>query len=1445
MTHVGPMPTTTPDGQRAHASEYKGPPPPVDRAVAQRCAQRSPYFERWALARWFYLYLAPLLRVGASRALEADDLYETLPHEKAASLTHELEGHWETECARAAQEGRAPRFRTALWRGYSMKYAAVMCIGLAETACALLEPVFAGLLLDAMTPDAAAAPTPPGADTNTTAAPGASSDKGELWMWAGLLMAVTLGRAVLHHPFFGQSEQMGMRVRVACTAMMYKKVLRLSGASVQETSAGQLVNLVANDARRFDECAVFLHYLILGPITVVVTAYVAVKNFSYSGAVGVGLVLGMAPLQYGIGKKFAAVRQSTSQYTDRRINLMSEVVQAIRLIKMYAWEGPIASRADDLRCNEDHHLRRTGHLHTFNSAVFFLLTPVMMFAILTLYVWAEGRGEDLKPSQVYTTMMYINILRMSTGMFLPQAIAKGSEALVAAARIEAMLTLEEIDRSGKVVAEPRAGAPPQLPHTPDQPKRREGWGRIVSPQSPLPGAADDIIVLGADVEAPMIMTPPGPPLPVEAAEMAFEVDNVTCRWPSAASLVFENASLAAEKGELIGIMGETGCGKTSLMALLAGELPVPAGRGRVATAAHPTMAAQESWIIGGTVRSNILLGRVYDEGRYRAVVTACGLLPDFDKFDEGDMTPVGERGSTLSGGQRARISLARACYEGGDLMLLDDPLSAVDTHVGRHIFDKCIKGLLRGTTRVLVTHQHQYLPACDKVYVLKDKRFVLATREDLAGVERLEDNPPRPGDEGDDEPNSPSSPMARRATDAGVKAPPKPTEAGRSTGAISRATFTAYFSHGGVGLTVMLLVTAIGAQVAYAWTDLWLARWVELPEDADDDKGALYRTYGVLCGATLLLGVVRAVVFYRLAINAATALHGKMFTAVMASPVAFMDTNSCGSVLNRFASDQGQVDAQLPQKMFEFIGITLTCVGTLVTVSVVNPWVIVAVLPVTAFFIYQRQYFVRSGREVKRMEAAAKGPVFAIFSESLGGLESIRAFRREPWFAARFLAAQDDHTAAYHVFVTMKRYFGLRLDLITWLIACSVTAAAVIFSDSLSSGEVGLSLAYLSVLTGTAQAAIRMSAETETLMTSVERVREYGELAPQPTVTPAHPAPRSFARRGEVRFVDYSMRYRDGLPLVVKRLNIVIPPTTKVGIVGRTGAGKSSIMQALFRLSEPASGRVEIDGTDAAEVPLAELRDRVSAIPQDPVLFTGTLRYNLDPLGTAGPDRELWRVLDDVQLRGLVEAMDGRLDMEVLEGGKNFSVGQRQLICLARALLEQNRILIMDEATANVDPVTDRVIQEVVRTQFKYCTVLTIAHRLHTVIDCDKILTLDAGVNVGYGSPLELLEDRNSLLSTLVDLTGPETGAALRRLAGQVNLKRVESKTNVQELRRIASKVPSLTRTPSSKTRARPASLASVAGALRLRNAVPQPEDFVSSLERDTSSFLSIHSIVS
>uniref|UniRef100_A0A674EM84 Multidrug resistance-associated protein 4 n=1 Tax=Salmo trutta TaxID=8032 RepID=A0A674EM84_SALTR len=791
----------------------------------------------------------------------------------------------------------------------------------------------------------------------------------------------------------------------------------------------------------------------------------------------------------------------------------------------------------------------------------------------------------------------------------------------------------------------------------------------------------------------------------------------------------QNLSLTVKSEQLVAVIGPVGSGKSSLLSAILGELPHDKGVLRVK--GQLTYTSQQPWVFPGTIRSNILFGKELHPQKYEKVLRACALKRDMELLPDGDLTVIGDRGATLSGGQKARVNLARAVYQDADIYLLDDPLSAVDAEVGRHLFEQCICGILKNKPRILVTHQLQYLQAVDQILVLKEGHVVArGTYSELqhSGVnftsllKRDEEEEPQT--------NNNHSVVKH---------------------AFSQNSISSQNSE--VSHTSSMHSVKDGAEqlsVAYVLQDWWLAYWAGEQEKLNIngtvivqnglnitqelDLGFYMGIYAGLTLASVIFGFARSLVMFNVLVKAAQSLHNRMFNSILRTPVRFFDVNPIGRILNRFSKDISQLDSMLPNTFVDFSQSILQNIGVVVVAASVMPWILIPVVPLLIIFLFLRRYFLQTSRDVKRLESTTRSPVFSHLSSSLQGLWTIRAFRAEERFQNTFDAHQDLHSESWFLFLA---------------------------------GAVGLVLSYAVTLLGNFQWTIRQSAEMENMMTSVERVVEYTELESEaPWETQKRPPPE-WPSQGLITFDRVSFSYSSDGPVVLKDMKAMFRPKEKVGIVGRTGAGKSSLVSALFRLAEP-EGRIYIDGVLTSEIGLHDLRQKMSIIPQDPVLFTGTMRKNLDPF-SQHTDEDLWNALQEVQLKSVVEELPNKMETVLAESGSNFSVGQRQLVCLARAVLRKNRILIIDEATANVDPRTDELIQKTIRDKFRECTVLTIAHRLNTIIDSDRILVLGAGMIQEFDEPYVLLQNQESALYRIVQQTGKAEAASLLESAKQVS----------------------------------------------------------------------------
>ncbi|XP_021464330.1 multidrug resistance-associated protein 4 isoform X2 [Oncorhynchus mykiss] len=1108
-----------------------------------------------------------------------------------------------------------------------------------------------------------------------------------------------------------------------------------------KTTTGQIVNLLSNDVNKFDEVTIFLHFLWVGPLQAAAVLGLLWVEIGPSCLAGMAVLVILMPTQTMFGRLFSKFRSKTAALTDNRIRTMNEVVSGIRIIKMYAWEKPFSALVNDVRRKEISKIMSSSYLRGLNMASFFAASKIIVFITFTVYVLL---GNTISASRVFVAVSLYSAVRLTVTLFFPSAIEKLSETRISVRRIKNFLLLDEIVKS------------------------EHGF------------------------------------LQEEKQEPNVEIQDLICYWDTSQDAPsLQNLSLTVKSEQLVAVIGPVGAGKSSLLSAILGELPHD--KGVLKVKGQLTYASQQPWVFPGTIRSNILFGKALHPQKYEKVLRACALKRDMELLPDGDLTVIGDRGATLSGGQKARVNLARAVYQDADIYLLDDPLSAVDAEVGRHLFEQCICGILKNKPRILVTHQLQYLQAANQILVLKEGHMVArGTYSELqrSGVDftsllkREEEGPQAPGVE--TECRSPCSrtlsqnsevshtSSIRSVKDGTEQLPAEPVqtvvEESRSEGTIGVGLYVKYLK-AGANILVLIGVVLLQflAQAAYILQDWWLAYWAGEQEKLNVNGTVTIQNgvnvteqlnldfylgiYAGLTGATLIFGFARSLVMFNVLVKAAQSLHNRMFNSILRTPVRFFDVNPIGRVLNRFSKDIGQLDAALPWTFVDFIQIFLQIIGVVAVAASVIPWILIPLAPLIIVFLFLRRYFLQTSRDVKRLESTTRSPVFSHLSSSLQGLWTIRAFRAEERFQNTFDAYQDLHSESWFLFLVTSRWFAVRLDGMCAVFVTITAFGCLLLRDQVEAGSVGLALSYAVTLMGMFQWGVRQSAEVENMMTSVERVVEYTELESEaPWETQMRPPPE-WPSQGLITFDRVSFSYSSDGPVVLKDMKAMFRPKEKVGIVGRTGAGKSSLVSALFRLAEP-EGRIYIDGVLTSEIGLHDLRQKMSIIPQDPVLFTGTMRKNLDPF-SQHTDEDLWNALQEVQLKSVVEELPNKMETVLAESGSNFSVGQRQLVCLARAVLRKNRILIIDEATANVDPRTDELIQKTIRDKFRECTVLTIAHRLNTIIDSDRILVLDAGQIHAYDEPYTLLQNHDGIFFKMVQQTGRQEAVALLQSAKQ------------------------------------------------------------------------------
>ena len=860
-------------------------------------------------------------------------------------------------------------------------------------------------------------------------------------------------------------------------------------------------------------------------------------------------------------------------------------------------------------------------------------------------------------------------------------------------------------------------------------------------------------------------------------------------------ITLSRVSMEATPGSLTAIVGQTGSGKSSVLSALLGEIRKVYGN--VYTRGSIAYVGQQPFIQNSTVRENIIFGCPFNLERYDRACTLSALQRDLKVLPGGDMTEIGERGINLSGGQKARVALARAVYSNADLYFLDDTLSAVDAHVGQHIFDKCIVSLrAQGKCVVLVTNALHHLSktgVVDHIIVLKQGRIVesgsyheLITEsgvfseminayqdsveetslskptslQDLAiAVEtsmeeaKFEEGEESQVDEKKEDPNIENSKKSSEIQKTNNNQAQLINEEDREVGDVDFRVYKVWtVAAGGIMTGVLMVGLCYFVELVYIFSGWWLSYW---SEDTAGYSAVFYLTiYAIINCAQAATSWFREFFIRTKAWYASRQLYRQLCSSVLYSPMSFYDTTPLGRVLNRFSKDIYTIDEQLPDTARMYI-ITISRITLAVLYTcLLTPLFIIGLIPIVWFYRISQNYYIRTSRELTRLENTSRSPIYALFTETLDGLATVRAYRQEKRLTNKSNALLDSNIAAYFLNFSSNCWLAVRLEFAGTLIITFTALAAVIGRDvkgetSMSkenfAGLAGLAISFAMNITQSINWSVRMASDLESQMVSVERIVTYSGIEQEAPHSLSSDPKGGWPHSGGIRFENVCMRYRPGLPLVLKGLTLSINPGEKIGIVGRTGAGKSSLVTAVLRLVELDEGAVYVDSIDVSKVGLNTLRSKVAVIPQDPVLFSGTVRSNIDPF-LQYADEQIWDVLNRCCLREVFNTLDDKVD----ESGGNLSVGQRQLICIARALLSKCCIIIMDEATASVDVETDAVIQRTIRSDFNHATVLTIAHRLNTIMDSDKVLVMDDGQVGEYDTPAELLQNTGGMFAGLV-----------------------------------------------------------------------------------------------
>ncbi|KAM4618404.1 ATP-binding cassette sub-family C member 8 isoform 2-T2 [Polymixia lowei] len=1243
-----------------------------------------------------------------------------------------------------------------------------------------------------------------------------------------LFFALLLQRTFLQASYYVAIET-GINLRGAIQTKIYNKIMRLctSNMSMGELTVAQICNLVAIDTNQLMWFFFLCPNLWAMPVQIVVGVILLYYLLGVSALIGATVIAVLAPVQYFVATKLSQAQKSTLEYSSERLKKTNELLRGIKLLKLYAWEHIFCDSVEETRRKE---LTSLKAFALYTSISIFMNAAIPIAAVLTTFVVHVHISEDadLSPAVAFASLSLFHIL--VTPLFLLSSVVRSTvKALVSVQKLSEFFSSDEIGDE----QEPKATEGPLGSSNHNQNKYQ-----AVLSSKPLPPSSSSSSS-SRRLQPLKVVNRKRPPrddwnnyssqrdshgdgsfLDVDQ-DICIKITSGYFTWTDGPPTL-SNVDIKIPFGQLTMIVGQVGCGKSSLLLAALGEMQrvsgavawnsLPsldsegddsptdkdaAGDGDIRKRGSVAYASQKPWLLNATLVENITFEMPMIKPRYKAVIEACSLQPDIDILPQGDQTEVGERGIILSGGQKQRISVARALYQQTNVVFLDDPFSALDIHLSDHLMQDGILKLLREEKRtvVLVTHKLQYLLHADWIIAMKDGTIqtegtlkdiqnsepelfeqwkTLMHREDqefeketvaenMTDLERknlrramysreavrTEEDEEEESVESDEDDDM-SQVMRQRAT-------------------IPWRSCSTYLSSAGLLLLTLLLLSQLFKHSLMVAIDYWLAHWTShviaakieataknctfVVQDCGFSHSWYLTVFSVLCCLGIVLCLATSVAVEWTGLRVAKELHLSLLNKIILAPMRLFETTPLGSILNRFSTDTNTIDQHIPATLECLTRSTLLCVSALGVICYVTPVFLIALLPLAVACYFIQKYFRVASRDLQQLEDSTQLPLLSHFSETVEGLTTIRAFRYEPRFRQRLLGFTDANNIASLFLTAANRWLEVRMEYIG---ACVVLVAAVAsitnsLYNQLPAGLVGLGLTYALMVSNYMNWMVRNLADMEVQLGSVRRINGLLKTEPEnyEGLLTASQVPDGWPQQGEIQIQNLSVRYDATLKPVLKNVNAHISPGQKVGICGRTGSGKSSFSLAFFRMVDMFEGRIVIDDIDIAKLPLQILRSRFSIILQDPILFSGSIRFNLDPEMKA-TDEMLWEALEIAQLKPVVKSLPGGLDAMVTEGGENFSQGQRQLFCLARAFVRKSSILIMDEATASIDMATESILQKVVMTAFADRTVVTIAHRVHTILNADLVIVMKRGIILEYDRPQALLEEDDSVFASFV-----------------------------------------------------------------------------------------------
>ncbi|XP_047906947.2 cystic fibrosis transmembrane conductance regulator [Anser cygnoides] len=1437
--------------------------------------QRSPLEKANIFSKLFFRWTKPILKKGYRQRLELSDIYQIPSADSADNLSEKLEREWDRELATSKKK---PKLINALRRCFFWKfmfYGILLYLGEVTKS---VQPLLLGRIIASYDPD--------------------NSSERSIAYYLGIgLCLLFLVRTLLIHPSIFGLHHIGMQIRIALFSLIYKKTLKLSSKVLDKISTGQLVSLLSNNLNKFDEGLALAHFVWIAPLQVALLMGLLWDMLQASAFSGLAFLIVMAFFQAWLGQRMMKYRDKRAGKINERLVITSEIIENIQSVKAYCWEDAMEKMIESLRETELKLTRKAAYVRYFNSSAFFFSSFFVVF--LAVVPYAVTKGIILR--KIFTTISFCIVLRMTVTRQFPGSVQTWYDSIGAINKIQDFLLKEEykaleynLTTTGVEVDKVTAFWD-------------EGIGELF-------------------VKAKQENNSKGP---------SNDNNLFFSNFPLHASPVLQDINFKIEKGELLAVSGSTGAGKTSLLMLIMGELEP--SQGKIKHSGRISFSPQVSWIMPGTIKENIIFGVSYDEYRYKSVIKACQLEEDISKFPDKDYTVLGEGGITLSGGQRARISLARAVYKDADLYLMDSPFGYLDIFTEKEIFESCVCKLMANKTRILVTSKLEHLKTADKILILHEGScYFYGTFSELQGqrpdfsselmgfdsfdqfsaerrnsiiTETLrrfsiegEGTGPRnevkkqsfkqTSDFNDKRKNSiiinplnagrkfsimqkngtqvngmedgHNDPLERRIslvpdleqgdlglprtnmlntdhmlqvrrrqsvlnlmTGSSVNQGPHFSKKGSTTfrkmsmvpqtnlsseidmytRRLSResilditdeineedlkecfsddaesmgtvTTWNTYFryitTHKSLVFVLILCVAIFVLEVVASLVMLLYFQTTAekvnttQPENTTSDNPPVIITntssyymiyiYAGVADSFLAMGVIRGLPLVHTLITVSKTLHQKMVHAVLHAPMSAFNSLKAGGILNRFSKDTAILDDLLPLTVFDLIQLILIVIGAITVVSILQPYIFLASVPVIATFVVLRAYFIHTSQQLKQLESEARSPIFTHLVTSLKGLWTLRAFGRQPYFETLFHKALNLHTANWFLYLSTLRWFQMRIEMI-FVVFFSAVAFISIITTGDGPGRVGIILTLAMNIMGTLQWAVNSSIDVDSLMRSVSRIfkfidmptEEMKNIKPQKNnqfsdaliIENRHAKDgKNWPSGGQMTVTDLTARYVEGGAAVLENISFSISSGQTVGLLGRTGSGKSTLLFAFLRLLN-TEGDIQIDGISWNTVSLQQWRKAFGVIPQKVFIFSGTFRKNLDPYGQWN-DEEIWKVAEEVGLKSVIEQFPGQLDFVLVDGGCVLSHGHKQLMCLARSVLSKAKILLLDEPSAHLDPVTSQVIRKTLKHAFADCTVILSEHRLEAILECQRFLVIEDNKMKQYESIQKLLNEKSS-----------------------------------------------------------------------------------------------------